>query len=154
MSAKKDLEKQVVIAAGQHNMSSVLLRNTISRKLGLNIADMECVNLLMAKGVSTPTELGRYTGLTTGSTTVMLDRLEKAKLITRRPNPEDRRGVLIEVTDESRAKLRPAFAGIRELQNELISSYSDTELVTIADFLTRFADNIKTYTKSVEKDAR
>ena len=77
MNFKRDLEKQVFAAARDNGISSVLFRNVIARKLGLNITDGECLSLLSIKGVSTPTELARYTGLTTGSTTAMLDRLEQ-----------------------------------------------------------------------------
>jgi len=152
MNVKKDLKKEVIIAAGEYNMSSVLLRNATSRKLSLNIADMECLSLLFLKNISTPTELARYTGLTTGSTTAMLDRLEKAKLITRAPNPKDKRGVLIEVSKDLAQTLRPTFAGIQKLQNELIASYSDEELAIIADFLTRFSSNVKEHTKGLEEE--
>jgi len=150
VNVKKDLEKQVSIAAQENGVSSVLFRNAIGRKLGLNIADMECLSLLFIKGISTPTELARYTGLTTGSTTAMLDRLEKAKLITRKPNPKDRRGVLIEPTNT----VVPMVTGIQKAQNELIASYSNKELETIADFLARFTENVKEYTKMVSKDLK
>jgi hypothetical protein len=56
---KEDLEEQVAIAARESGVSSVLLRNAIGRKLGLNITDMDCLVLLFIKGVSTPTELDR-----------------------------------------------------------------------------------------------
>jgi hypothetical protein len=59
VDSKKALEKQVAIAARENGVSSVLLRNAIGRKLGLNITDMECPGLLFIKGVSTPTELDR-----------------------------------------------------------------------------------------------
>ena len=53
MDSKKDLEKQVAIAARENGVSFVLLRNAIGRKLGLNITYMECLGLLFIKGVST-----------------------------------------------------------------------------------------------------
>jgi hypothetical protein len=81
LDAKKDLGKKVFIAARGQGASSVLFRNAMGRKLGLNIADWECLGYVSMKGTSTPTELARYTGLTTGSTTAMLDRLEKAGYI-------------------------------------------------------------------------
>jgi DNA-binding MarR family transcriptional regulator len=152
MDAKKDLEKQVVIATREYGISTVLFRNATGRKLGLNIADVECLSLIFLKGISTPTELARYTGITTGSATAMLDRLEKAQLIKRKPNPKDRRGVMIESNEKSTETIGPMVAGIQEVQNELIASYSDKELETIADFLTRFTKNVKDYTKTIEKD--
>jgi hypothetical protein len=57
VDSKKDLEKQVAIAAQENGVSSVLLRNAIGRKTDLNITDKESLGLLFIKGVSTPTEL-------------------------------------------------------------------------------------------------
>jgi DNA-binding MarR family transcriptional regulator len=82
----------------------------------------------------------------------MLDRLEKAKFITRKPNPKDRRGVLIEINKKWPETVGPMVAGVQKAQDELIASYSDNELETIADFLTRFAKNVIAYTKMIEND--
>jgi DNA-binding MarR family transcriptional regulator len=152
MTAKKDLEKQVFIAAREQGISSVLFRNALGRRLGLNVTDGECLSLLSLKGTSTPTELARYTGLTTGSTTAMLDRLEKAKFIRRKPNPNDRRGVLIEINEQWAEKAGPLVAGVQKAHKELIASYSEQELEAIADFLTRFAKNVKDQTEKIEKN--
>jgi len=54
VNAKKDLERQVGIAARDYGISTVLFRNATGRKLGFNIADMECLSLLLLKGISTP----------------------------------------------------------------------------------------------------
>ena len=152
MNSKKDLEKQAMLAARENGISSVLFRNAIGRKLGLNITDSECLSLLSIKGVSTPTELAHYTGLTTGSTTAMLDRLEKAKFIKRLPNPKDRRGVLIEINKQYTETVGPFIASLQQAQNELIASYSDKELETITDFLTRFTNNVKECTQAIKHD--
>lgn len=152
MNAKKDLETRVLMAAADNGISSVLFRNAIGRKLGLNVTDSECLSLLSIKGISTPTELARYTGLTTGSTTAMLDRLEKAKFISRKPNPKDRRGVLIETNMESVKTTGPMVAGVQKAHRELISSYSEKELEIIIDFLSRFTNNVKEQTQKIEQD--
>lgn len=140
------------MAAAEQGMSSVLFRNAIGRKLGLNITDGECLSLLTLKGISTPTELARYTGLTTGSTTAMLDRLEKAGFITRRPNPNDRRGTLIEINTASAQTTKSLVAGVQQAHKELVASYSPAELDVIADFLTRFTANVKQHTQIIEAD--
>ena len=136
---------KLIKALGEYNTAQLLLRNTNAKKLGINAVDMECLNLLNLKGISTPTEIARHTGLTTGSTTAMLDRLEKAKLIVRKPNPKDRRGVLIEVSDNLGDMLRKSMAELRKTQNKLIENYSDNELELIAWFLESTAANVKRY---------
>ena len=152
MDLKKDLEKQVFVAARENGVSSVLFRNAIARKLGLNITDSECLSLLSIRGVSTPTELARYTGLTTGSATAMLDRLEKARYITRKPNPADRRGVLIGIDKKWPETAGPLVAGVQKAHKELIASYSEKELETIVDFLTRFTENVKEHTMVLKEE--
>lgn len=137
MSKKTDLEKRVFVATREYGMSQVLLRNATSRILGLNVTDMECLSLLAIKGIATPTELANYTGMTTGSATAMLDRLEKAKLIRRKANPNDRRGVLIEVNKPAMAKMGALYANLQGELTRLIATYSDEELQTITDFLMR-----------------
>jgi DNA-binding MarR family transcriptional regulator len=156
MSSKEDLAKQVFMAARDQGISSVLFRNAIGRKLGLSITDWECMSLLGINGTSTPTELARYTGLTTGSTTAMLDRLELAGLIVRKPNPKDRRGVLIEINHKSaiNKKSKEMVGPIQKAHWELLDSYTENELKIIVDFLTRFTNNVKVHTQIIEKDAR
>jgi DNA-binding MarR family transcriptional regulator len=152
VDSKKDLEKQVMMAARENGIGSVLFRNAIGRRLNLNVTDSACLSLLSIKGISTPSELARYTGLTTGATTAMLDRLEKARFIRRRPNPKDRRGVLIEINERYRERVGPFVASIQKAQTALIATYSDRELETIADFLTRFTKNVNEHTLMIEKD--
>lgn len=152
MDARQNLEKQVMMAARDQGVSSVLFRNATARKLGLNVTDSECLSFITIQGgTSTPTEIARYTGLTTGSTTAMLDRLEGMGFIKRKPNPKDRRGVLIEIDERWVQTARPLVAGVQKAHSELIASYSSEELKTIADFLTRFTHNVTEQTKLIEE---
>jgi len=146
-----DLKQKVLMAARDSNINSILFRNATGRRLGLNITDAECLSLLTIKGIATPKELSRHTGLTTGSTTAMLDRLEKRNFIKRKANPDDRRGTLIEINKVYTEKAMPLIVGLQKMNNELLNKYSDKELETIADFLTGFANNILEHTRKVEK---
>jgi DNA-binding MarR family transcriptional regulator len=150
MDTKANLETRVFAAARDQGISSVLFRNAIGRKLGLNVADNECLSFLTIKGVASPTELARYTGLTTGSTTAMLDRLEEAGFITRKPNPNDRRGILIEINKKWAETAGPLVADIQKSHHKLITSYSPTELEVIVDFLNRFTENVREQTKLID----
>jgi DNA-binding MarR family transcriptional regulator len=138
--SKQELEHAVIMGAREYGISTTLFRNAVGNKLGVNVTDMECLALLFFKGLSTPTELAQYTGLSSGATTAMLDRLEKAKLIKRQPNPKDRRGVIITVEKSSVKTIGPLFADTRQAQNELVASYSERELEVIADFFKRFTE--------------
>ena len=154
MDSKQDLEKQVFMAARDQGISSVLFRNAVGRKLGLSVTDSECLSFLSIKGVATPTELAKYTGLTTGSATAMLDRLEKAGFISRAPNPHDRRGVLVKINKRYMEAAGPLVAGIQQAHRELLAGYSAEELETIAGFLTGFTKNVQEYTEKINGGPR
>ncbi len=134
---KADLEKRVVMAAREYGISTTLFRNVVGERLGVNVTDMECLGLLFHKGLAAPSELARYTGLSSGATTAMLDRLEKAGLIERRPNPDDRRGTLIVLLKSGAARVGPWFASARQAQAELVSGCTEKELQIISDFFER-----------------
>lgn len=139
-ATKADLTKRALMAVRDYGVSLTLFRNAMSEWAGLNVTDMECLRLLFIKGVAAPSELARHTGLTSGATTAMLDRLEKVGLIARQPNPKDRRGVLISPTPSSSAKVASWFEAARQAQEALISSYSEDELEIIVDVFERFVN--------------
>ena len=138
-STKTDLRKRALMAVRDYGVNLTQFRNAMSEWAGLNVTDMECLRLLFQKGIATPSELARHTGLTSGATTAMLDRLEKAGLIERRPNPDDRRGTLITPAKSASEKAASWFESARNAQDELVSSYSESELEIIADVFERFA---------------
>jgi DNA-binding MarR family transcriptional regulator len=133
-----DLKKRALMAVRDYGVNLTQFRNAMNEWAGLNATDMECLRLLFQKGIATPSELARHTGLTSGATTAMLDRLERAGLIERRPNPDDRRGTLIVPEKSSAEKMALWFESARQAQDELMSSYSESELEIIADVFERF----------------
>ena len=151
-STKTDLKKRALMAVRDYGIHLTLFRNAMSEWAGLNVTDMECLRLLFIKGTATPSELARHTGLTSGATTAMLDRLEKAGLLERRPNPDDRRGTLIVPEKSSADKVASWFESARKAQDELVSSYSESELEIIADVFERFKTLWDEERKKIQKD--
>lgn len=151
-STKTDLKKRALMAVRDYGVNLTQFRNAMSEWAGFNITDMECLRFLFQKGISTPSELARHTGLTSGATTAMLDRLEKAELIERRPNPNDRRGTLIAPVKSASEKAASWFESARNAQDELISSYAEGELEIIADVFERFAKLWDDERKKIQKE--
>ena len=134
---KADLKKRALMAVAEYAVNSTRFRNAMSEGMGFNVTDVECLRLLFLKGFATPSELARHTGLTSGAATAMLDRLEKAGMIERRPNPDDRRGTLIAPVKSGAARVASWFESARKAQDELLSSYSEKELEIISDAFER-----------------
>jgi DNA-binding MarR family transcriptional regulator len=138
-STNIDLKKRALNAVRDYGVQLALFRNAMDEWAGLNATDMECLRILTLEGVSAPSKLARHTGLTSGATTAMLDRLEKAGLIERQPNPRDRRGTLIVPAKSSTEKIAAWFESARKAQAELVAKFSEKELEVIAVVFEQFA---------------
>ena len=71
------------------------------RPLGLSFGDFDVLNTLRRRGEaqgSKPSDLAASSLITTGAMTVRLDRLQRAGLIRRTPDPADGRGVRVRLT--------------------------------------------------------
>ncbi len=132
----------VLMAARDSNIASILFRNALAKQFDLSMTESLSITLLGIGLARTPTELARFTGLTTGSTTTMLDRLERRGIIRRTPNPDDRRGTIIEFNEDYEKEAAAQVAGIQKAHKKLISRYTKAELAVIADFLRRFEQNL------------
>lgn len=138
-NSKTELKKRAFMAVRDYGVNLRLFQNAVDEKAGLNTTDTECLRLLFQKGTATPTEIAKHTGLTSGATTAMLDRLENAKLIERKSNPADRRGTLITPAKSAAEKVAAWFQPARNALDELIASYSAEELEIISGIFERFA---------------
>lgn len=90
---------------------------------GIARADFDVLATLRRSGSPfqlSPGALAASMMLSTGGTTARLDRLEKAGLVARSPDPNDRRGILVRLTPEGRAIADEAVtAGLAEQQRLL-----------------------------------
>lgn len=139
MKKNPELVQRALMAVAEYGSELTRFRNAMSERAGLNPTDMECLRFVFHAGVSTPSELSRFTGLTSGATTAMLDRLERSALIERRPNPDDRRGTLIVPAAGSGERMAAWFESARKAQLDLMSGYSEDELKIIAGVFERFS---------------
>jgi DNA-binding MarR family transcriptional regulator len=88
-------------------------------------------------------DIARRTGLATASVTALVDRLERRGFAARRPDPTDRRRVLVEATADGVARFTPYFAGRRESLARLYAPYTVSELAVILDFLKRSTERLR-----------
>jgi DNA-binding MarR family transcriptional regulator len=75
----------------------------------------------------TPTELYRACMLSSGAMTNRLDRLEEARLVTRVPDPADRRGILVELTARGLEVVDEAIAAVWTTQAQLVAGLTVAE---------------------------
>lgn len=85
----------------------------------------------------TPTEIGERTLKSSGTMTGTLDQLEHRGWIRRIPNTEDRRSLLIEITDDGQAVVDRFLPGIRALEQSVLADLDPSEMQTLLDLLAK-----------------
>lgn len=135
--SKRDLATRVIHGAREYSIGTVLFHQAVGQLLGVNVTDMKCLDIMTLKGSASPSELAEHTGLSTGATTAMLDRLENAKLIERRPHPTDRRATLVVLSQEAMRKLPAVFESLAKAMETLVLGYSEKELKVLVDFFAK-----------------
>lgn len=103
----------VVSALHRFGQERDRLRSALARDLGVAPADVEALIQLQVNGAMTQRELGSRLMLTSGAVTTLVDRLARLGWVARRPNPDDRRSVLVERLGDGDDPPHPALDGVR-----------------------------------------
>ncbi|THF55065.1 MarR family winged helix-turn-helix transcriptional regulator [Ollibium composti] len=107
-------------------------------RYGLQHGEFDVLATLRRSGAPfslTPTALYETTMVTSGAMTNRLDRLEKAGLIRRVPHPSDRRGLMVQLTEEGRELIDRAVEAHIENEHRILSSLNTEERERLAALL-------------------
>ena len=83
----------------------------------------------------TPTELARHRMITSGGMTAALDRLEDKGMIVRVPNPNDRRGNLVRLTELGRELIDASMVLQAEVEHMLVAPLDDQDAADLQRIL-------------------
>src|SRR5215469_5171915 len=134
-SPRRRLEGEFLLAMRRAGSVMQLLGAAAAEKIGINVTDLNCLNILALRGRMTAGELARATGLTTASITGVIDRLEEAGFVGREKDPSDRRRVVVRLDPERGLRdVAPVFAPVVAAWREAAASYTDEQLETILGF--------------------
>ena len=117
-------------------VAEVCLRDHVaSQRLGLGGTDSRFLTLLDVYGPLTPGRLAQLTGLTTGSVTGVIDRLERGGFVSRERDDADRRKVRVIPDPEATAQLAAARHEPVNVLDDVLHRRDADELAVIARFL-------------------
>jgi DNA-binding MarR family transcriptional regulator len=133
-----ELLAAVTTAARRQHAAYTLFNQALADRLGLHPTDVQCVSLLgLEPEPLTTGDIARLTGLTSGSATRLVDRLERAGLVDRRPDPQDRRKSLVSLSARRAVELEAVRAVPGSAFTEALDDFTDEELAVIERYLRR-----------------
>ncbi len=123
---------------------AVLYHEAVADRLGINPTDLKCLELLAGEEAMSPSRLAELAGLTTGAITGVIDRLERAGIVRREPDPTDRRRIAIHIRPERTVELSrlyaPFLAGAADLETSADAPSRRPTSVGV-DAVTRLLEN-------------
>ncbi|HET6398704.1 MAG TPA: MarR family transcriptional regulator [Candidatus Thermoplasmatota archaeon] len=105
----------------------------------MSLADMLALQYIAHGHDVTAGDLAKFTGLTSGSVSAMLDRLEAQRFVKRTRGAEDRRRVLIRLAPGALPRIMAIMVGIHEGVDRLFGDLNDKELATLTGLLERLS---------------
>jgi DNA-binding MarR family transcriptional regulator len=84
-----------------------------------------------------PSQVNEHLMVTSGGLSLMLDRLERAGLVRRRPHPDDRRSVLVSLTEDGLRTIDGAMTAHATVEQEVVAGLSPREATRLADLLAK-----------------
>jgi len=118
-------------------VATAALDTAIAREVGLSSTDyLAMKHLLIADEPLGPIDLARLLGMSTGSTTTLIDRLQQAGHVERRPHPGDRRRLTLHPTSASTTAITSALQPLGAEVDHLSGQFTPGETDAIHRFLT------------------
>jgi DNA-binding MarR family transcriptional regulator len=109
-------------------------------RFGLTRGEVGMLSALRVAGPAhrlSPTQLGRGLMLSSAGVTSRLDRLERRGLVARQPDPSDRRGIIVELTDTGLALVDDAVAAKTQADRQLLGRLDPQDVEALEGLLRR-----------------
>jgi DNA-binding MarR family transcriptional regulator len=148
--ARPDLEVGPMETIGRLSRLAAKLRSEMEKTwkvYGLNPASFDVLATLRRSGKPeglSPGEMLDLTMVTSGTMTNRIDQLVKADLVERVPNPEDKRGFLIRLTQQGFATIENAVGDHVETQHRLLKGLSAAQRDSLNGLLKALSETIDT----------
>ncbi|MFB7463483.1 MarR family winged helix-turn-helix transcriptional regulator [Streptomyces sp. NPDC056224] len=134
--------RDYVDAVGLHGLAG-------AEAAGLQASEWYALSRITLAGGLTSGELAAGTGLTTGATTRLIDRLERAGYVRRTADPADRRKVVVEAVAGTSAEVEAVVGPARRRIADVLAGYTPEQLDVLFDYFTRAAPAFREATEEI-----
>jgi DNA-binding MarR family transcriptional regulator len=125
--------------------------SAVAELAGLNRTAWRCLDILGTRGPMTAGQLAQAAHLTTGAVTAIVDQLEAEGLARRERDRDDRRRVILEVTDEVRRRGAPVYGPLIADSAKVLGGFDVAHLEVIVEFIRRERALLAKHTERVHK---
>jgi DNA-binding MarR family transcriptional regulator len=137
-TARERLLDELSGVSRRYMASYALFNQALADHLGLHPTDLQCLNLLTLEGGPVTTgRVAELTGLTTGSATRLVDRLERAGYVVRERDAVDRRRVLVATVPEKVAEFGRVWDRLGGGWAALFDDLGEAQLALIIEHMRR-----------------
>lgn len=137
---------EVMAALGRLREAEQLLSEASQRYMKLGRSDMRALHFLIVaqhRGtIVTPSAIATHLGISSASTTKLLDRLEAAGHIVRSQHPSDRRALAITVTEETREAAMQTVGRLQAKRFHAAARLTAAERAAVVRFLDDMTEQI------------
>jgi DNA-binding MarR family transcriptional regulator len=110
---------------------------------GLSTEQAHLLLVLWTYGPMSMTELGREVALSSGTLSAAVDRMEAAGLVSRQPDPADRRALRIEPVQWPKERRKKLVDALLAVEGAMLAPLSDRERATLQTLLSRVLDHLE-----------
>jgi len=151
---RRALERDVLAQLRALSAADGVLNAAVADAIGIHPTDLQAGDALDRRGPMTIGELAREVRLSPGAATALVDRLERAGIAVRRPDPASRRRVLVTPAPRAAARVEALFGPVTRDAGELLASYGDGDLEVIREFLAGAGRLLSEHGDVIRKRAR
>jgi DNA-binding MarR family transcriptional regulator len=127
-------------------VSSAVVDTVMAARLGISATDyLAMKHVMTVETLIGPVELSRLLGMTSGSATALVDRLQRSGHLKRTQHPQDRRRLLLAPTEHARSQILTELEPLGEGIAQLSQGFTQSEREAIQRFLTLAADHYSDY---------
>ena len=150
------LRWSIIDAMRRYGTDSARLAHAFAELHRLQAADLRAlVAIMSAEGNGTPLTAGQlreHLGLSSGGTSLVIDRLEHAGHIRRvRDHPSDNRVVHLRYTEQGMATGLAFFGSLGDRAHAILDQFGQDELLVIQKFATAMAESVSQQAQDLER---
>ncbi len=142
-STRKELVNAIGFAISRWQDAVETFDGTVAEIYVLSAAEHRCLGAI-SHGPQPANLIARETNLTPAAVTSLIDRLEKRGFVSRQPDPDDRRKVMVAADRKTEELVRRCYHPVFEAGAELLEKYTVAEM----QFLLGFIEEVETMQKA------